>query len=291
MKNIAFIGTSHIHTPNFISKVISNIKINCIGVWDKDKNRSKSDSEKLQCKNYDNYIDLLKEPNLDGVIVCSETNLHYELVKKITENKKHCFIEKPLGIGKKDSFEMANLIETSKIIFQTGYFMRSNPVYIKLKQLITDNYFGEISRIRLINCHDGIMRDIFKDYQWMTDPKVAGVGAFGDLGTHVLDLLLWFFSDVESVSATFTKVYNRYPGCEESGEALIKFKSGLIASIAAGWIDIAQPYTIFVSGTKAHARTTNDQLIINENKEGKKIERIEEDLTAVSYTHLTLPTN
>ena len=35
---------------------------------------------------------------------------------------------------------------------------------------------------------------------------------------------------------------------------------------------------LFVSGTKAHARTTNEQLIINENKEGKKIERIEENL-------------
>ena len=34
MKNIAFIGTSHIHTPNFISKVNSNNQINCIGVWD-----------------------------------------------------------------------------------------------------------------------------------------------------------------------------------------------------------------------------------------------------------------
>ena len=180
MKNIAFIGTSHIHTPNFISKVNSNNQINCIGVWDRDKNRSKSDSEKLNCKNYNNYIDLLKEHDLDGVIVCSETNLHYELVKNITENKKHCFIEKPLGIGKKDSFEMANLIESSKIIFQTGYFMRSNPVYIKLKELINAKYFGDISRIRLVNCHDGIMRDIFKNYQWMTDPKVAGVGAFGD---------------------------------------------------------------------------------------------------------------
>ena len=35
----------------------------------------------------------------------------------------------------------------------------------------------------------------------------------------------------------------------------------------------------FVSGTKAHARTTNEQLIINENKEGKKIEKIEENLS------------
>jgi len=57
-----------------------------------------------------------------------------------------------------------------------------------------------------------------------------------------------------------------------------EFKGGLIASIAAGWIDIAQPYTIFLSGTKAHARTTNEQLIINENKDGKKTERIEENL-------------
>ena len=82
MKNIAFIGTSHIHTPNFISRVNSNNQINCIGVWDKDKNRSKIDSEKLQCKNYDNYIDLLKEPNLDGVIAVSYT--HLTLPTKLT---------------------------------------------------------------------------------------------------------------------------------------------------------------------------------------------------------------
>lgn len=35
----------------------------------------------------------------------------------------------------------------------------------------------------------------------MADPKIAGVGAFGDLGTHKLDILTWMMGDIEAVSA------------------------------------------------------------------------------------------
>jgi predicted dehydrogenase len=99
----------------------------------------------------------------------------------------------------------------------------------------------------------------------MTDLNQAGVGAFGDLGTHVLDLLLWFMSDLESVTATLSSPLNRYPGCDESGEALLKFKSGVIASIAAGWVDIAQPFTVIVSGTEAHAHMNQKEIYLKSN--------------------------
>ena len=92
MKNIAFIGTSHIHTPNFISKVNSNNQINCIGVWDRDKNSSKSDSEKLKCKDYDNYIDLFKAlANEDRLKIIQLLIKNEEMCAQDVE--KHFFLE------------------------------------------------------------------------------------------------------------------------------------------------------------------------------------------------------
>ena len=41
--------------------------------------------------------------------------------------------------------------------------------------------------------------------------------SFGDLGTHSLDILMWLFGPVESVSAEVRVVTGRYPGCDETG--------------------------------------------------------------------------
>jgi predicted dehydrogenase len=108
----------------------------------------------------------------------------------------------------------------------------------------------------------------------MADPKVAGVGAFGDLGTHSLDLLMWLIGDIESVAADIKVVTGRYGECDESGEALMKFKGGITGTLAAGWVDVADPVTLMISGTDGHAVIVNNELFFKSNKvdgaDGKK---------------------
>ena len=262
MKKFALIGASHIHTPGFVKKLKDRNDIKVIAVWDKDESLARRNAQILESKQFSDFQNILKDSELDAVIVCSETNLHENIINEVAEASKHCFVEKPLGIGHEDSEKMMKSLEKSGVLFQTGYFNRGNPVYRKLKELIDDGVFGKISRIRLNNCHNGLMRNIFDDYIWMTEPEKSGMGAFGDLGTHVLDLLLWFMSDLKSVTATFSQPLGRYPGCDECGEALLKFESGVIASIAAGWVDVAQPYTAFVSGTEAHAMVNTKEIFL-----------------------------
>lgn len=95
------------------------------------------------------------------------------------------------------------------MIFQTGYFKRGLPVSLLLRQLIGERALGQISRIRRDWGSDGIFNGTFKeDWLWMTDPSQAGVGAFGDLGAHTLDLLLFLLGDtarLEAVTATFAR--------------------------------------------------------------------------------------
>ena len=262
MKKIALLGAAHIHTPDFVRRLLARDDFNVVGVWDHDTDRAHSNSKKLGCHICSSVDELLTLDALDAVIVCSETNRHEQILDKVAEAGKHCFVEKPLGMGKADSERIEKKLTDAGVMFQTGYFNRSRPAYRKIKELIDSNTFGSISRIRLNNYHAKNLKEGFDGWLWMTDLNQAGVGAFGDLGTHVLDILLWFMNDLEAVTASFSSPLSRYPDCDESGEALLKFKSGVVASIAAGWVDLDMPLTAEVSGTKAYAYVMKDDLYL-----------------------------
>ena len=133
---------------------------------------------------------------------------------------------------------MAAAIEKAGVLFQTGYFQRGSPINIYLKQLLTAGSLGKITRIRGSTCHNGSLGGWFDtEWRWMADPKIAGVGAFGDLGTHMLDVLMWMLGNVQSATADIKVAVGRYGDTDDCGEAL--FRTSTAASPArwppVGW--------------------------------------------------------
>jgi len=105
-----------------------------------------------------------------------------------------------------------------------------------------------------------LLRGIFDtEWRWMAEPEHAGGGGFLDLGTHSLDILLWLMGDVTRVTADIDVATGRYGDCDEYGEGLLKFKNGAIGSLAAGWVDVAHPVNLILSGTEGHAHVINRQ--------------------------------
>jgi predicted dehydrogenase len=100
----------------------------------------------------------------------------------------------------------------------------------------------------------------------MADVKRAGCGAFGDLGTHGLDMLIWWLGAVERCAAQLGKGTGRYPDCEELGEALLRFKSGAIGTLAASWDDWSNPLSHLVSGTEGHIAVINGKVHFTSRK-------------------------
>ena len=179
----------------------------------------------------------------------------------IAAARKHLFVEKPLGIGSADARRMAAAIDQAGVIFQTGYFMRGQPVHLFLREQIQKGAFGQITRIRHSNCHAGSLKHWFDtDWLWMTDLAQAGVGAFGDLGTHSLDILMWLMGDVARVTAALDVAVANYGPTDEFGEGLLVFRNGVVGTLAAGWVDVADPITVLVSGTAGHAYVRKGEL-------------------------------
>ena len=264
---VALVGGAHIHTPGFVTLVKKRpeVKVKC--VWDHDQTRAAKWAKELDSQPVGEVEKIWSDPEITAVVIFSETNRHHELVLAAAKAGKHMFAEKPLGITAKESLEMAEAIEKANLLFTTGYFMRTDPKHLFLKEEIANGNFGTITRVRGSNCHSGSLGGWFDtDYRWMTDPKIAGVGAFGDLGTHKLDILMWLLGDITAVTADVKAVTKRYGDCDESGEGLLEFKRGCIGTLAAGWVDVEDPVQLLISGTEGHAMVYDNHLYYRSNK-------------------------
>jgi predicted dehydrogenase len=282
MTSIALVGCAHIHTPSFVNRIRQHPDIQVAAVWDPSPVRAQKRAADLDAPVVDDVKKIWRNKEITAVVICSETSRHKELVLGGARAKKHLFVEKPLGMGSKDSWAMAAAIERAGVMFQTGYFLRGLPEHLFLRQQIQKGHFGQITRVRGSNCHNGALRGLFDvkpndpadDWRWMADPAQSGVGAFGDLGTHSLDLLLWMMGDVESCTAQIGPGTARYPDCDETGEGLMRFKNGVIGTLAAGWDDLANPVSLQISGTEGLATIINGQVYFQsihvEGSDGKQ---------------------
>jgi predicted dehydrogenase len=257
------VGGAHIHTPGFIKKLNDRRDVRVALVWDHDAERAARRAADLQANVATSAEEIWGSSEIRAAVICSETDRHLELVTAGARAGKHLFVEKPLGLGMEDAAQMEAAIEHAGVLFQTGYFMRGNPVYRFLKEQIQAGTFGKVTRLRMSNCHSGSLGGWFDtEWRWMADPSQAGVGAFGDLGTHILDIMLWLLGEVERVTADVDVATGRYGECDEFGEGLLKFRSGALGVLAGGWVDVANPVALVLSGTEGHALLINGELFL-----------------------------
>jgi predicted dehydrogenase len=261
MPSYALVGCAHIHTPGFIKMLAKRPQDLVKVVWDHDHARGRKRADELGARFVADERKVYAEVPIDAAIVCSETNRHEPLVLAAAEAGKHLFVEKPLGMGSRDAYVMADAIRRSGMLFQTGYFQRGRPEIQFIKQHLAAGSFGQVTRVRGSNCHAGSLGGWFDtEWRWMADPAQAGCGAFGDLGTHALDILLWWLGNVDTVTAAIHPGTNRYEGCDEVGEGLIRFNDGPIGTLAAAWTDVTNPVQYLVSGTEGHAAVIDGKL-------------------------------
>ncbi len=265
-------GAAHIHTPNYVGilKKLARTSTVKIRLGTTIRRAPKKSATILGAKAIDDAKIVWSDPEIKAVVICSETNRHHDLVLAAAAAGKHVFAEKPMGIGSAESYEMADALEKANVLFTTGYFTRTVPAIQFLKQQVDQGVFGKITRVRGSNCHNGSLGHWFDtDWRWMADPKIAGVGGFGDLGTHYLDILMWMFGGVDKITADIKVVTGNYGDCDESGEALIKFSNGITGTLGAGWVDVADPVTLAISGTEGQAYINRGQLFLtSKNVEG-----------------------
>ena len=124
---------------------------------------------------YLNNLNLLFEKNFDCSIVATPTTTHFEIVKKLLENKKHVLVEKPIALDKKSVEKLIDLSKRNNSILLTNYIFLYNSAVQYLIEAIKEPNFGDLL--------------YFKFNRTNLGPVRTDVNAIWDLMTHDISIL------------------------------------------------------------------------------------------------------
>jgi UDP-N-acetyl-2-amino-2-deoxyglucuronate dehydrogenase len=208
--------------------------INNIGileaVCDIDKNKADDLSVLYHAKSYYNIDELIsKEKDIDIVSICSPNGLHAEQSIKALKAGFHVLCEKPMALSVKDCIEM---IETAEIASKKLFIVkqnRFNPPVAAVKKLIDENKLGKIFSIQL-SCFWNRDENYYNN-SWK-GTKVFDGGTLYTQFSHFVDLLYWFFGDVEKVYSIGRNAHHIDSiEFEDTGVVAMEFNNGILGTI------------------------------------------------------------
>ena len=96
--------------------------------------------KKIPNVEYTNDVNkILKNPNIDAVIIASPVNTHFKLAYNALLNGKHVFVEKPISDNLQNAKKLLNLAIKKNLVFFVGHVFLFHPILKKIKSLVKKN--------------------------------------------------------------------------------------------------------------------------------------------------------
>jgi predicted dehydrogenase len=147
------------------------------------------------------YRELLADPEIDAVSICSPNFLHHEIALAAAAAGKPFWIEKPMGRSAAESREIAEAADAAGLVTSVGFNYRHVPVIAEARRLVRDGALGAITNVRVSFLAD-YSADPTGALTWRFIEERAGSGVMGDLLSHGIDLAQFVVGRVGSVTAT-----------------------------------------------------------------------------------------
>lgn len=138
----------------------------------------------------DREDDLIGNPDIDIIDICTPNNCHYETIRKALAAGKHILCEKPLCLNREQAEEIARLSRTYEKTCGTVFNYRWLAPVMRAKQLIDEGRLGELINYHAVYRHNSCL-DPTRRAGWKQNRDICGGGVLYDLGSHVIDLMGW----------------------------------------------------------------------------------------------------
>jgi len=166
---------------------------------------------------------------------------------------KHVFCEKPLARTAAESKEMLDAVTKAGVKHMVAFNYRFVPAIRQIKELIDRGALGRIYHFRAVYLQEWIMPHYGTPQIWRLDQQVAGSGALGDLGAHIIDLARFLIGEPTTVGALTKTFIPERPKADGSGTALVDVDDAFVATVgfangAIGTLEASR----FCAGRKNH---------------------------------------
>ncbi len=219
------------------------------------------------------WRELVADPAVDVVDICSPNYLHREMALAAIAAGKHVWCEKPLALDAAEAKEVADAAARAGVVHLIGFNYSLNPLIRLAQSMIAAGDIGTVMGFSGRYFED-YMADPAVPHSWRCERRLAGAGALADLGSHLIDMAEVLLGPIESVFANLETVHakRRVPATgamlpvenEDIARGLVRFARGVggsfeISRVATGY-KCGLAFTVFGS----HGSLAFDQERMNE---------------------------
>jgi myo-inositol 2-dehydrogenase/D-chiro-inositol 1-dehydrogenase len=217
------IGTVHLRD------LVNNPRVKLVAIVEVIESRRKEMVAAVgsSCKGYASFDEALSDRSnpFKGVLVCTPTGSHYEIVMKALNNGIAVFCEKPVSLDIKEIDECYNTAAKVKLPLLCAFQRRFDPNFTKLRHMVVNGRIGKVHIIRTTSRDHPVPSIDFL--------KISG-GIFHDCGSHDIDMQRFILNEdpyeVYATASSFIpeiKALNDY----DTVAMVLKYKSGVIGMI------------------------------------------------------------
>ncbi len=155
---------------------------------------------------FTDYRMLIGLPQVDLVSIVTPPAWHREMSLAALEAGKHVLCEKPTALNADEARDMWQAALATDRIALIDHELRFLPTRQEFRRLVREGYLGTLYHVTY-TYRSGFRRDPTRPWNWWSDAAQGG-GILGALGSHIVDLLRWWFGEITEVSgllATFIR--------------------------------------------------------------------------------------
>lgn len=243
-------------------------KIKLISCYSRNKKKRINFSKKFNTQFHDSYNALLKDKNVEAILLTTPHSLHAKHTIQALRNGKHVFVEKPMATKSVDAQKMVFYAKKFNRILAVGHNRRFSSAYNYIKKLNDQNKIGKILHIDANFSAPGALN--YKKHFWRANRKESPGGAIAGLGIHMIDLMCCFGGKIKSIQS-LVKKYAVNVNMDDTTTAIFEFNNKCTGNLTTIF---ACPYTsafnLYGTNMNIFSQIDNNKITIF-NKNGKII--------------------
>lgn len=196
---IGLIGTGR-HGARYARHILQDFPdLQLAGIWRRDRDAARLQSEEWGCRNFGDYRELLAAPDVDAVVVVVPPTMHVRILEAAADARKAVLLEKPAAVRIEDAVAIAAAVRRSGIPVMVAQTLRFNGIVEAVRA--ARERIGRIHAVRISQRFEPSRPG------WIDDPDVSGGGVMLHTGVHSFDMLRYLTGqDVVSVQCESARV-------------------------------------------------------------------------------------
>ncbi len=224
------------HSRNY--KELENT--NLVAICDVNPERAKAIADQYGVKAYTDSTEMLKNPEIQAVSVCTWSIKLAEEALKCLNAGKHVLVEKPMATDTKQAQALLDTAKANGLHLTVGFLMRFIPGLQQIRQAVETKKIGEL-----------VSATAKRVTQW--PERIGDVGVVKDTAIHDIDVMR-FISGENPVSVYAKMGSMRHRQFEDYAQIMLTFESGKTAFIESNWLTPYKIRSLNVTGSEAIMR-------------------------------------